>query len=45
MHVSVPRSVLTKWMEKEVKETVDDETGDVTFYLSMRPVGFQVIIR
>ena len=45
MHISVPRSVLTKWMEKEVKESVDGETGDVTFYLSMRPVGFQVIIR
>ena len=45
LYVNVPKSVLPKWMAKEIKETVDVETGDVTFYLSMRPVGFQVIVR
>ena len=46
LNVSVPVSLLPNWGgNAEIRESVDSETGNVTFWLDVRPTGLSLIIR
>lgn len=45
LSVTIPRSVFGTRGQRDIIETTDPETGDVTFSIRLKPVGFTLTVR